>query len=192
MLPRLRPRCFEDLVIEVAIIRPGPIQGDMVHPFLRRRQGLEPVAYPHPLLEPVLSETLGVVLFQEQVLRVAMVLAGFSGGEADQLRRVMTRKDPSEAMKVLAQRFVAGAMENGLSKEEGIAVFGQLAGFASYGFCKSHAAAFALVAYQTMWLKVYYPAEFYLRPAQPPADGFLQPRRGPGRRPPPRHPRAVA
>ncbi len=161
MLPRLRPRTFEDIIVEVAIIRPGPIQGNMVHPYLRRRQNLETVDYPHPSLEPVLKGTLGIVLFQEQVLQVAMVLAGFSGGEADQLRRAMTRKNPSKTMKQLAQRFVIGAITNGLTHEEATDVFGQLAGFASYGFCRSHAAAFALLAYETMWLKVYYPAEFY-------------------------------
>ena len=175
MLPRLRPRTFEDIIVEIAIIRPGPIQGDMVHPYLRRRQNLEPVEYPHPLLEPVLKGTLGIVLFQEQVLQVAMVLAGFSGGEADQLRRAMTRKNPSQTMKQLAQRFVAGAMGNGLTHEQAKDVFGQLAGFASYGFCRSHAAAFALLAYETMWLKVYYPAEFYTALLNNQPMGFYSP-----------------
>ncbi len=175
MLPRLRPRCFEDIVVEVAIIRPGPIQGNMVHPYLRRRQGLEPVAYPHPALEPALKETLGVVLFQEQVLRVAMIIAGFTGGEADQLRRAMSRQRPDEEMVKLAQRFVVGALQQGLSKEEAIEIFGQLAGFASYGFCKSHAAAFALVAYQTMWLKHYHPPDFYCALLNHQPMGFYAP-----------------
>jgi error-prone DNA polymerase len=175
MLPRLRPRTFEDIIVEIAIIRPGPIQGNMVHPYLRRRQNLEAVDYPHPSLESVLNGTLGIVLFQEQVLQVAMVLAGFSGGEADQLRRAMTRKNPSKTMKQLAQRFVVGAMANGLTHEEATDVFGQLAGFASYGFCRSHAAAFALLAYETMWLKVYYPAEFYTALLNHQPMGFYSP-----------------
>ncbi|MCO6451202.1 MAG: DNA polymerase III subunit alpha [Caldilineales bacterium] len=175
MLPRLQPRCFEDIVVEVAIIRPGPIQGNMVHPYLRRRQGLEAVTYIHPSLESALADTLGVVLFQEQVLRIAMTLAGFSGGEADQLRRAMKRKSPTDAMKELAQRFVAGAMQNGLGHEEAVEIFGQLAGFASYGFCKSHAAAFALLSYQTMWLKHYYPVEFYCALLNHQPMGFYSP-----------------
>jgi error-prone DNA polymerase len=161
MLPRLKPTCFEDLVIEVSIVRPGPILGGMVHPYLRRRQDLEPVTYPHPSLEPALSETLGVVIFQEQVLRVAMALAGFTAGEADLLRRAMSRSRSAEAMAALRARFVAGAQANGVESVVAEGVFGQLQGFATYGFCKSHAASFALIAYQTLWLKAHYPAEFY-------------------------------
>ncbi len=175
MLPRLRPRCFEDIVVEVAIVRPGPIQGQMVHPYLRRRQGLEDVSYPHPALEPILHETLGVILFQEQVLRVAMAVAGFSGGEADQLRRAMSRQRSQDEMKRLGQRFVVGAVQNGLDAETAAAIFGQLAGFATYGFCKSHAAAFALLSYQTMWLKLYHPAEFYCSLLNHQPMGFYQP-----------------
>ena len=141
MLPRLKPQCFEDLIIEVAIVRPGPIQGGMVHPYLRRRQGLEPVTYLHPSLEPVLSETLGVVIFQEQVIRVAVALAGFTPGEADLLRRAMSRSRSAEAMAVLRDRFLAGAQANGVELAVAEEVFGQLQGFATYGFCKSHAAS---------------------------------------------------
>ena len=174
MLPRLKPQRFEDLIIEVAIVRPGPIQGGMVHPYLRRRQGLEPVTYLHPSLEPVLAETLGVVIFQEQVLRVAMALAGFTPGEADLLRRAtlapalrsgasagVSRSRSAEAMAALRARFLAGAQANGVATAVAEAVFTQLQGFATYGFCKSHAASFALIAYQSLWLKAHYPAEFY-------------------------------
>jgi error-prone DNA polymerase len=160
MLPRLKPKCFEDLIIEVSIVRPGPIQGGMVHPYLRRRQGLEPVTYLHPSLEPVLRETLGVIIFQEQVIRVAVALAGFTPGEADMLRRAMSRNRSAEAMGVLRHRFVEGAQARGVGQEVAEEVFHQLEGFATYGFCKSHAAAFALVAYQTLWLKAHYPMEF--------------------------------
>ena len=160
MLPRLRPRCFDDIVVAVSIVRPGPIQGGMVHPYLRRRAGLEPVTYPHPCLEPALRETLGVILFQEQVLRVAMGAAGFSGGEADQLRRAMSRDRGPAEMARLRERFVSGAHGNGLDEATASLVFDQLAAFAAYGFCKSHAAAFAHLAYQSLWLKRYHPAEF--------------------------------
>ena len=161
MLPRLRPECFDDLIIEVSIVRPGPIQGGMVHPYLRRRQGLEPVTYLHPSLEPALRETLGVIIFQEQVIRVAVALAGFTPGEADLLRRAMSRVRSGEAMLALRTRFLAGAQANGVELAVADAAFSQLQGFATYGFCKSHAASFALIAYQTLWLKAHYPAEFY-------------------------------
>jgi DNA polymerase III alpha subunit len=160
MLPRLKPARFEDLVIQVAIVRPGPIQGGMVHPYLRRRQGLEPVTYLHPSLEPFLAETLGVVIFQEQVLQVAMALARFTPGEADMLRRAMSRSRSMEAMTELKDRFMQGALANGVAENIAEEAFRQLQGFATYGFCKSHAAAFALLAYQTLWLKLYHPLEF--------------------------------
>jgi error-prone DNA polymerase len=160
MLPRLKPARFEDLIIQVSIVRPGPIQGGMVHPYLRRRQGLEPVTTPHPKLDPILAETLGVIIFQEQVIRVAMALAGFSPGEADLLRRAMSRSRSAAAMLDLRGRFLAGAAANGVDQAVAEEVFRQLQGFATYGFCKSHAAAFALVAYQTMWLKRYHLLEF--------------------------------
>jgi error-prone DNA polymerase len=161
MLPRLRPEHFEDIIIEVALVRPGPIQGNMVHPYLRRRQGLEPVSYAHPALEPAVSETLGVIIFQEQVIRVAVAIAGFSHAEADQLRRAMSRSRSEEAMAAVRERFMAGARANAVDDETAAEVFRQLAAFAEFGFCKSHAAAFALVAYQTLYLKVHFPAEFY-------------------------------
>lgn len=160
MLPRLQPHCFEDLIVEVALVRPGPIQGGMVHPYLRRRQGLEPVTYAHPALEPALAETLGVIVFQEQVIRVAMAIAGFRPAEADRLRRAMSRSRSDEAMGALRERFLAGARANGIDAATAEEVFRQLAAFAGYGFCKSHAAAFARVAYQTLYLKAHFPAEF--------------------------------
>ncbi len=175
MLPRLQPQSFEDLIIEVAIVRPGPIQGGMVHPYLRRRQGVEAVTYPHPLLEPVLRESLGIIIFQEQVIRVAVALAGFTPGEADRLRRAMSRSRSAEAMAELRARFVAGASARGVADEVAEEVFRQLQGFATYGFCKSHAAAFALVAYQTLWLKVHYPAEFYCALLNHQPMGFYSP-----------------
>jgi error-prone DNA polymerase len=175
MLPRLKPVCFEDLIIEVSIVRPGPIQGGMVHPYLRRRQGVEPVTYLHPLLEPILRETLGVIIFQEQVIRVAVALAGFTPGEADLLRRAMSRSRSTEAMAELRQRFLEGAQAKGIDREIAEEAFRQLQGFATYGFCKSHAAAFALVAYQTLWLKVYYPAEFYCALLNHQPMGFYSP-----------------
>jgi error-prone DNA polymerase len=165
MLPKLQPTRFEDIVIGIALIRPGPIQGGMVHPYLRRRQGLEPVNYLHPALEPVLAETMGVIIFQEQVIRVAMAIAGFTPAEADQLRRVLSRGPTlvggsQEAMEILQRRFLDGALANGVGRATAEEVFRQLAGFAGFGFCKSHAAAFALVAYQTLYLKAYFPAEY--------------------------------
>ena len=175
MLPRLQPKCFEDLVIEVSIVRPGPIQGGMVHPYLRRRQGLEPVTYLHPSLEPALRETLGVIIFQEQVIRVAVALAGFTPGEADMLRRAMSRNRSASAMAELGERFVVGALANGVAREVAEEAFRQLQGFATYGFCKSHAASFALVAYQTLWLKAHYPAEFYCALLNHQPMGFYAP-----------------
>jgi error-prone DNA polymerase len=175
MLPRLQPRCFEDLIVEVSIVRPGPIQGGMVHPYLRRRQGLEPVTYLHPRVEPILQETLGVIIFQEQVIRVAVALAGFTPGEADLLRRAMSRSRSADAMAELRERFLAGAVRNGVEQAVAEEAFRQLQGFATYGFCKSHAAAFALVAYQTLWLKVYYPAEFYCALLNHQPMGFYSP-----------------
>jgi error-prone DNA polymerase len=161
MLPRLRPQCFEDIIIEVALVRPGPIQGNMVHPYLRRRQGLEAVSYAHPALESALAETLGVIIFQEQVIRAAIAIAGFHPAEADRLRRAMSRSRSEEAMAALYEFFMAGARANGVAADTAAEVFRQLAAFAEFGFCKSHAAAFALVAYQTLYLKVHFPAEFY-------------------------------
>jgi error-prone DNA polymerase len=175
MLPKMQPTCFEDLIIEVALVRPGPIQGGMVHPYLRRRQGLEPVCYTHPSLEPALAETLGVIVFQEQVIRVAMAAAGFTSTEADRLRRAMSRNRSQAAMTALRERFLRGAQANGVDKATAEEVFHQLAGFAGFGFCKSHAAAFALVAYQTLYLKAHFPAEFFCALLNHQPMGFYPP-----------------
>lgn len=175
MLPKMLPRCFEDLVIEVALLRPGPIQGNMVHPYLRRRQGTEPVCFSHPALEPVLSETLGVMVFQEQVIRVAVAIAGFTPGDADRLRRAISRSRSREEMSQLGVRFMAGAVASGVDENTAAEVFGQLSAFSGYGFCKSHAAAFALVAYQTLYLKVYYPAAFFCAILNHQPMGFYAP-----------------
>jgi error-prone DNA polymerase len=175
MLPRLRPRCFEDIVVEVALVRPGPIQGNMVHPYLRRRQGLEGVSYAHPSMEPALGETLGVIMFQEQVIRVAIAVAAFTPAEADRLRRAISRNRSDEAMAGLRERFVAGALANGVGQETAAEVFRQLAAFAEFGFCKSHAAAFALIAYQTLYLKAYFAPEFYCALLNHQPLGFYMP-----------------
>ena len=160
MLPRLKPRCFYDLVIEVAIIRPGPIQGDMVHPYLRRRNGEEPVEYPHPSLEPILKKTLGVPLFQEQGMKLAVAAAGFTPGEAEELRRAMGHKRSRERMAELKEKLIRGMEHNGIGREYGERVYKQLSGFADYGFPESHAASFALLVYASCYLKRHHPAAF--------------------------------
>jgi error-prone DNA polymerase len=160
-LPKSRPANLDDLVVEVAIIRPGPIQGNAVHPYLRRRQGLEPTTYLHPSLEPVLSETLGVILYQEQVMQIAIAVAGFSAGESDGFRRAMGTWRSSREMEKLHARFVDGCRRtNGLTDEQAEELFRQVAAFASFGFAKSHAAAFARTAYESAFLKLFYPAQF--------------------------------
>ncbi|WP_242395962.1 error-prone DNA polymerase [Anaeromyxobacter oryzisoli] len=160
LAPRLRPRSFYDLVISVAIIRPGPIQGGMIHPYLRRRDGREAVRYPYPPLEPVLARTLGVPLFQEQAMRIAVIAAGFTPGEADELRRVMTHHRSHEKLAAMKARLVAGMAERGVSGRDAEQIFEQLLGFAGYGFPESHAASFALLVYASAWLKRYHPAAF--------------------------------
>ncbi|HEY4440100.1 MAG TPA: DNA polymerase III subunit alpha, partial [Candidatus Elarobacter sp.] len=160
MLPRLKPACFYDLVMQVAIIRPGPIQGDMIHPFLRRRNGQEPVTYPHPKLKPVLERTLGVPLFQEQGMRMAMEAAGFTAGEADKLRRAMGHKRSRERMAEIYPRLVEGMVSNGIRREAADQLFHMLEGFADYGFPESHAASFALLAYASAYVKCHEPAIF--------------------------------
>jgi error-prone DNA polymerase len=160
MLPRLKPHCFYDLVMQVAIIRPGPIQGDMIHPFLRRRNGLEPVTYPHPTLKPILERTMGVPLFQEQGMRMAMEAAGFSAGEADRLRRAMGHKRSRERMVELYPRLVDGMVHNGIPREDADKLYHMLEGFADYGFPESHAASFALLAYASAYVKCHEPAIF--------------------------------
>ena len=160
-LPRVRPRSLEDLGVEVAIIRPGPLQGDMVHPYMRRRNREEGVSHLHPLLEPILHETLGVILFQEQVLQVAMAIAGFSAGEANRLRKTMGRKNGKAEMAKWLDTFVRGAAEKNIEKGLAEKIFGLISGFAEFGFCKSHAMSFALLCYRSAFLKLYHPAEFY-------------------------------
>ncbi len=174
-LPKMQPRCLDDLVVEVAIIRPGPLQGNMVHPYLRRRQGLEPVEYLHPSLEPILGETLGVCIFQEQVMRIAADVAGFAAGEADLFRRAMGSHRSRDEMERIRSRFVSGAMGNGLDEPRAAELFRQLAGFASFGFCKSHAAAFARTTYETAYLKLHYPAAFYAALLNNQPMGFYSP-----------------
>lgn len=159
-LPRLKPRCFYDLVVEVALIRPGPIQGEMVHPYLRRRAGLEPVTYPHPMLEKVLKRTLGVPLFQEQGMQVAIVAAGFTPAQADQLRRAMGHKRSRERMAQICEELIAGMAKNGIPEETGHRIYNQINAFADYGFPESHAASFALIVYATAWLRHYYAPEY--------------------------------
>ena len=161
MLPRLRPRCYYDLVIQVAIVRPGPIQGDMVHPYLRRRNGEEPVHYQNPEIKSVLGRTLGVPIFQEQVIKLAMVAAGFSGGEADQLRRAMASWGRNGNLSGFKQRLTEGMLARGHSQEFAERLFRQMQGFGEYGFPESHAASFALLVYVSAWLKAHYPAAFY-------------------------------
>ena len=160
MLPRIKPRTFYDLVVEVAIVRPGPIQGDMVHPYLRRREGLEPVVYPKPELEQVLGKTLGVPLFQEQAMRVAIVCAGFTPGEADQLRKSMATFKHTGGVSAFRDKLIAGMVANGYEHEFAEQTFKQLEGFGSYGFPESHAASFALIAYASAWLKCWHPDVF--------------------------------
>jgi error-prone DNA polymerase len=175
MLPRIKPRTFYDLVIEVAIVRPGPIQGDMVHPYLRRREGLELVDYPTPELERVLGKTLGVPLFQEQAMRVAIECAGFTPGEADQLRRAMATFKFTGGVSHFQTKLIEGMKAKGYTQEFATKIFSQLEGFGSYGFPESHAASFALIAYASSWLKCWHPDVFCaaLLNAQP--MGFYAP-----------------
>ena len=160
MLPRLRPACFYDLVIEVAIVRPGPIQGGMVHPYLRRRRGLEPVDYPSPEVERVLKRTLGVPIFQEQVMELAMVAAGFTPGEADRLRRSMAAWKRSGGLEPFEDRLKSGMRQNGYAPEFADAIYRQILGFGEYGFPESHSASFALLVYVSSWIKRHHPAAF--------------------------------
>ena len=160
MLPRLKPKSFYDLVIEVAIVRPGPIQGEMVHPYLRRRAGEEPVDYPDERIRDVLEKTLGVPLFQEQAMKLAIVAAGFTPGEADQLRRAMGAWRRSGVMDRFRQKLLDGMAANGYQAEFAERLFSQIRGFGEYGFPESHAASFALLVYASAWLKRYYPAVF--------------------------------
>jgi error-prone DNA polymerase len=174
-LPRLKPRHFYDLVVEVALIRPGPIQGGSVHPYIRRRNGKEEVTYLHPLLEPALAKTLGVPLFQEQLMQMAIDVAGFSAGEADQLRQAMGSKRSAERMERLRLRFYDGMAERGIEGEVADNIYDKLAAFANFGFPESHSVSFAYLVYSSAYLKRYFPAAFCagLLDAQP--MGFYSP-----------------
>ncbi len=160
MLPRLLPKTFYDLVVEVAIVRPGPIVGKMVHPYLKRKRGLEKVDLPDPRLEPILGRTLGVPLFQEQIMKIAITLAGFTPGEADQLRRAIGAWRSTGSISAMGQKLMQGLLSHGLPQSFADQIFEQIKGFAEYGFPESHAASFALIAYASAWLKCHHPAEF--------------------------------
>ena len=174
-LPRLRPERFYDIVVEVAIIRPGPIVGQMVHPYLRRRQGVEPVTYPHPSLEPILARTLGVPLFQEQLLRMAMVAAGFSGGEAEELRRAFGFKRSEQRMQQIEAKLRAGMAKQQITGDAAEEIIRSITSFALYGFPESHAASFALLVYASAYLKAHYPAAFYTALLNNQPMGFYHP-----------------
>ena len=176
MLPRLRPRCYYDLVIEVAIVRPGPIQGKMVHPYLKRRKGEAPVEYASPEIERVLGRTLGVPLFQEQAMSLAVVAAGFTPGEADQLRRAMASwKRSGDAIRRFEHKLIGGMIDRGHTPEFARQVFTQISGFSGYGFPESHAASFALLVYASAWLKRHHPAAFAAALLNSQPMGFYQP-----------------
>jgi error-prone DNA polymerase len=174
-LPRLRPERFYDLVVQVAIIRPGPIVGDMVHPYLRRRAGREAVTVPHPSLEPILRRTLGVPLFQEQLLRMAMATAGFTGGEAEELRRALGFKRSVRAMTEIETKLRAGMARQGITGEPAEAIIRSITAFALYGFPESHAASFALLAYASTYMKAHHPAAFYAALLNNQPMGFYHP-----------------
>ncbi len=174
-LPRLRPRTFYDVVVQVAIIRPGPIVGQMVHPYLNRRAGREPVAYPHPSLEPILARTLGVPLFQEQLLRIAMVAAGFTGGQAEELRRAFGFKRSERRMKQVEVQLRDGMARQGIVGAAAEQIITAITSFALYGFPESHAASFALLAYASAYLKVHFPAAFYTALLNNQPMGFYHP-----------------
>jgi len=175
MLPRLRPATYYDLVIQVAIVRPGPIQGGMVHPYLRRRQGLETFSYPDGAIRDVLERTLGVPIFQEQVIRLAMAAAGFSAGEADQLRRAMAAWKRRGSLEPFQQKLVAGMLERGHSREFAEQLYQQIQGFGGYGFPESHSASFALLVYVSAWLKCHHPAAFCCALLNSQPMGFYSP-----------------
>jgi error-prone DNA polymerase len=175
MLPRLKPRCFYDLVIEVAIVRPGPIQGDMVHPYLRRRANLEEVTYPSTELRAVLDKTLGVPLFQEQAMQIAIVGAGFSPGEADRLRRAMATFRHTGTIHTFREKFIIGMIAHGYARDFAERCFGQIEGFGEYGFPESHAASFALLVYVSAWIKRHYPQIFCAAMLNSQPMGFYAP-----------------
>ena len=175
MLPRLKPACFYDLVIEIAIVRPGPIQGDMVHPYLRRKAGLEAISYPNKDIESVLSRTLGVPIFQEQVIRLAMVAAGFTGGEADALRRAISNWGKNSKLLTFEHKLKQGMINKGYTADFADRLFNQIKGFGGYGFPESHSASFALLAYVSAWLKCHHPAAFYVGLLNSQPMGFYSP-----------------
>jgi error-prone DNA polymerase len=175
MLPRLKPRCFYDLVIEVAIVRPGPIQGDMVHPYLRRRSGEEPVEYANQQIKAVLKRTLGIPIFQEQVIKLTMVAAGFSGGEADQLRRAMASWGKHGDIEQFRDKLIQGMLQRGYTQQFAEQIFSQIKGFGSYGFPESHSASFAILVYLSSWLKLYHPIAFYADILNSQPMGFYTP-----------------
>jgi error-prone DNA polymerase len=175
MLPRLRPRCFYDLVIEVAIVRPGPIQGGMIHPYLRRRQGIEPVDYPRDEIRPALERTLGVPIFQEQVMQIAILAAGFTPGEADQLRRAMAAWKRKGGLHAFQAKVIDGMLARGYQPEFADRIFKQIEGFGEYGFPESHAASFALLVYVSCWIKRHEPAAFLAALLDSQPMGFYAP-----------------
>ncbi|MFC5338579.1 error-prone DNA polymerase [Leucobacter denitrificans] len=175
-LPRLRPRRFYDLVIEIALIRPGPIQGGAVHPYLQRRAGKQPIEYPHPSLKPVLERTLGVPLFQEQLMQIATTVGGSSGEDADLLRRSMGSKRGIEKMNSLKEKIFAGMAANGITSEQAKRIYTQLEAFADFGFAESHSISFALIVYVSSWLKLHYPGAFLAGLLQSQPMGFYAPR----------------
>ncbi len=175
MLPRLRPRCYYDLVIQIAIVRPGPIQGNMVHPYLQRRADPTAVRYPSAALESVLKSTLGIPIFQEQVIKIAMVAAGFSGGQADQLRRAMASWGKNGNLLKFQRQLVDGMLARGYREDFALQLFEQIKGFGGYGFPESHSASFALLAYQSAWLKRHHPAAFYCALLNSQPMGFYSP-----------------
>ncbi len=174
-LPRVRPRCFYDLVVQVALIRPGPIQGESVHPYIRRRRGEEAVSYPHPLLEPALRKTLGVPIFQEQLMRIAMDAAGFSASQADRLRQALSHKRSRERLGELEEELFEGMRRNGIPEEVAEEIFKKLLGFADFGFPESHAASFAYLVYASAWLRYHYPAEYLCAILNSQPMGFYSP-----------------
>jgi error-prone DNA polymerase len=175
-LPRLQPRCFYDLVIEIALIRPGPIQGGAVHPYIRRKLGKETVTYLHPALEPVLERTLGVPLFQEQLMQMAVAVGDCTAEDADLLRRAMGSKRGVEKIEALKAKLYAGMEHNGITGDDADAIYAKIEAFANFGFAESHAISFALLVYVSSWMKLHYPGAFLaaLLRAQP--MGFYSPR----------------
>ena len=176
LLGRTQPHEFEEIIANISLFRPGPVQADMITPYIRRKHGLEPVVYAHPALRPILERTYGVVVYQEQVLRIAQAIAGFSLGQADVLRRMMTHDAPDETLEELHDQFLEGAERKGVQREVAEEIFGMIRGFAAYGFNKAHAACFGKVSYQTAYLKAHYPAEFLAGILSSQPMGFYPPR----------------